>query len=152
MPGSYISDAQGEPWPFYAKGGDPADPGRIEVVFLEIFPGGRLVAKRMPSQRVTVAPDPRVPPTLAEVEGDRHERIRESEERERKAIEQERDGDFAPSAEQPSDADEATGEDDTAEPDESEQERSEREAREATARRASTSGGGTARKKSASRS
>lgn len=120
-------DQDGNPRIYYAVGVDPVDPQKVMPVVHEIRPGGMVIVKAVPSQRVTVAPDPVAPPTLAEVEAERMQRAQEAVERERESVAQERE---AQAEAAPADAETAAAEAEEAE---------EAAAREATARRASQS-------------
>lgn len=155
--GSYICDEQGEPLVFRMRGADPSQREKIEPVYLEVRPGGMTVVRSLPAGRITVAADPIMPPSQAEVEADRLRRAEDSRQREIDAVRQERElrGEEPPRSDdtlvgrqtvatEPIEDTQETvneinsGSDENAE---SDSEREEREAREATARKSSGSAG-----------
>lgn len=129
MPG-FICDENGDRRVFYAKGDDLSDPERVKPVFLEVRPGGAIVARSTPPQRISVAPDPVAPPSLADVEAARVRRSEDAREREREAIREEREAlgydDEAPASGTTSNGDDAA--------DDAAAARAEREAEEEKAR------------------
>jgi len=65
----WIVTPDGDRMIFNVLGGDPVVPDRTMPCYLEVMPGGKVVARAATNpDRVTVAPDPIVPPTVEEVD------------------------------------------------------------------------------------
>ena len=88
----WIVDEVGDRMVFSVLGADPAEPERYTECYIQVAHGGQLIARAATNlNKVTVAPDPVVPPTKDELDREQAERATAAREKERSEAKRERE-------------------------------------------------------------